>query len=246
MIGVRGLPEVQDGDDLAQLIHSAIAAQGLAIESGDVLVVTQKVVSKAEGRLQALDDMVPSAFAQEYAAAWKRDPRLVEAVLREAHRIVRMDRGLIITETRHGFVCANAGIDRSNVPGNDVVCLLPIDPDASAERIRAGIAERTGAEIAVIVSDTFGRAWREGTTDVAIGIAGMEPLLSHVGVEDPHGYLLQVSISAVADELCGSAELVMGKISGVPVALIRGFGYTPAASATARTLVRPPDTDMFR
>lgn len=245
VLGLRGMPEVRPGDDLAGHILGAAVELGLAIEPGNILVVTQKIVSKAEGRLQDLEDVVPSPFAQEYAHAWHRDARLVEVVLREARRIVRMDRGIIITETRHGFVCANAGIDRSNVPGSTIVSLLPEDPDASAERIRSAIANRTGAEIGVIISDTFGRPWREGTTNVAIGIAGMEPLLSHVGVEDPHGYRLQVSISAVADELCGAAELVMGKVSRIPVALIRGFAFTPAAT-TAASLVRGPATDMFR
>lgn len=245
IVGLRGIPEVKPGHDLAQHILNGAAHQGLSIEAGDVLVVTQKIVSKAEGRLEDLEDVVPSPFAQEYAQTWNRDARLVEVVLREARRIVRMDRGIIITETRHGFVCANAGIDRSNVPGNTVVSLLPVDPDASAERIRSAITSRTGFDVGVIISDTFGRPWREGTTDVAIGIAGMEPLLSHIGVEDPHGYLLQASISAVADELCGAAELVMGKVQGIPAALIRGFAFTPAAGG-ASSLVRAPTTDMFR
>lgn len=245
IIGLHGIPEVRARDDLAGHILTAAAEQRLAFEAGDVLVATQKIVSKAEGRLEDLEDVVPSAFAQEYARTWNRDARLVEVVLREARRIVRMDRGIIIAETSHGFVCANAGVDRSNVPGSTIVSLLPEDPDASAERIRSAIAERTGIEIGVIISDTFGRPWREGTTDVAIGIAGMEPLLSYVGVQDPHGHRLVVSISAVADELCGAAELVMGKVSGIPAALIRGFAFSPAV-ATAASLVRGAATDMFR
>lgn len=245
VVGVRGIPEVQRGDDLAGHILLGAAQQGLSIESGDVFVVTQKIVSKAEGRLQDLEDVVPSPFAEAYARAWHRDPRLVEVVLREARRIVRMDRGIIVTETRHGFVCANAGVDRSNVPGSNVVSLLPEDPDASADRIRSAIADRTGAEVGVIISDTFGRPWREGTTDVAIGIAGIEPLLSHIGLEDPHGYRIQTSVSAIADELCGAADLVMGKVKGIPAVLVRGFAFTPA-TAGARSLVRGPTTDMFR
>ncbi|MBI4213566.1 MAG: coenzyme F420-0:L-glutamate ligase [Chloroflexi bacterium] len=245
IIGLRGIPEVRSRDDLAQLILTAAEEQGLAFEPGDILVVTQKIVSKAEGRVADLEEVAPSPFAREYARVWQRDARLVELVLREARRIVRMDRGIIITETRHGFVCANAGIDRSNVPGNTIVSLLPDDPDASAERIRSAIVTASGSEIGVVISDTFGRPWREGTTDVAIGIAGLEPLHSYVGVEDPHGYELRASVSAVADELCSAAELVLGKVSGIPVALIRGFAFTPAV-ATAASLVRGPATDMFR
>jgi coenzyme F420-0:L-glutamate ligase / coenzyme F420-1:gamma-L-glutamate ligase len=245
VVGLPGIPEVRPGDDLAGLLLSAASEHGLTFETGDVLVVTQKIVSKAEGRLEDLDDVVPSVFATEYANVWKRDARLVELVLREARRIVRMDRGLIIAETKHGFVCANAGIDRSNVPGSTTVCLLPEDPDASAARLREAVAARTGAEVGVIVSDTFGRPWREGTTDIAIGVAGMDPLLSHVGMEDPHGYQLLVSISAVADELCGAAELVMGKVSGIPAARIRGFQLT-ATAGSASSLVRDAATDMFR
>ncbi len=245
IIGLRGIPEVRPGDDLAALICGAAQAQGVGIEAGDILVVTQKIVSKAEGRLEDLDDVVPSAFAEEYAGAWNRDPRLVELVLREAHRIVRMDRGIIVTETKHGWVCANAGIDRSNVPGSTIVSLLPLNPDASAQGIRGGIVARAGVEVAVIISDTFGRPWREGATDVAIGIAGMEPLLSYVGQRDPHGYELVVTISAVADELCGAAELVLGKLSALPVAVVRGYSFAAAPGSSA-PLVRPASTDMFR
>lgn len=245
VVALLGIPEIRPGDDLVGPILEAAERQDVPVAEGDALVVTQKVVSKAEGRLRDLTEVTPSPFADEYARTWNRDPRLVELVLQEAHRIVRMDRGIIITETRHGFVCANAGIDRSNVAGSSLVSLLPLDPDASAERIRAGIEARTGARVGVIISDTFGRPWREGTTDVAIGIAGMEPLLSYVGVRDPYGYELVVSISAVADELCGAAELVLGKVDGRPAALIRGFRYA-SARATASALVRGATTDMFR
>lgn len=245
VIGLQGIPEVRPGDDLAELLVAAAEDQGVGLQSGDVLVVTQKVVSKAEGRLVDLMAVVPSALAEEFARNWQKDARMVEVVFRESRRIVRMDRGIIISETHHGFVCANAGVDRSNVPGATVVSLLPEDPDASAAGIRAAIAARTGAKIGVIISDTFGRPWREGTTDVAIGVAGLEPIVSHVGVEDPHGFRLNVSVSAVADELTGAAELVMGKISGVPAALIRGFPFAPA-EGSARSLVRGAATDMFR
>jgi coenzyme F420-0:L-glutamate ligase/coenzyme F420-1:gamma-L-glutamate ligase len=245
VIGLQGVPEVKPGDDLASLLIAAAREQRLDFLHGDVLVVTQKVVSKAEGRLVDLREVVPSPFAEELARNWAKDPRLVEVVLRESRRIVRMDRGVIICETRHGFVCANAGVDQSNVPGGTVVSLLPEDPDRSAQRIREAVRERTGAEIAVIVSDTFGRPWREGNTDVAIGVAGIEPLLSYVGTEDPHGYTLRVSVSAVADELASAAELVMGKVSNIPAALVRGFPFTPS-EGSARALVRRAERDLFR
>ncbi len=245
VFGLRGIPEIQAGDDLPALLLTAVAGRGMVVAAGDVLVVTQKVVSKAEGRPVDLTTVTPSPLAEEFAQAWQKDARMVEVVLRESRRIVRMDRGVIISETRHGFVCANAGVDRSNVPGGTVVCLLPLDPDASAERIRAAVAAQTGAEIAVIVSDTFGRPWREGTTDVAIGVAGMEPVLRHVGGADPFGYRMNVSISAVADELTGAAELVLGKISGIPAALVRGFPFA-GPNGSSRPLVRPAATDMFR
>jgi coenzyme F420-0:L-glutamate ligase/coenzyme F420-1:gamma-L-glutamate ligase len=245
VIGLEGIGEVRAGDDLAALLLRAADDAGAGLQTGDVLVVTQKIVSKAEGRVVDLTTVTPSPFAEEFAAAWQKDARMVEVVLRESRRVVRMDRGIMITETKHGFVCANAGVDHSNVPGGTMVTLLPVDPDASAERIRAALAERTGAALAVIISDTFGRPWREGTTDIAIGVAGFDPLLSHVGVEDPYGYRLNVSVSAVADELTGAAELVMGKISGIPAALIRGYPVVPALGS-ARSLVRGAATDLFR
>lgn len=245
VIGVEGIPEVRPGDDLGALILDALGRQGLRLEDGDVVVVTQKVVSKAEGRIVDLTTVEPSAFARNIADRTGKDPRHVEVVLREAVRVVRMDRGIIVAETRHGFVCANAGVDASNVGPGPLVTLLPEDPDASAARIRARLVAATGADVAVIISDTFGRPWREGITNVAIGVAGMLPIRSYVGQQDPYGYPLRVSNVAVADELASAAELVTGKLRGVPVAVIKGYDY-PRGEGSARMLVRPADRDLFR
>ena len=245
IIGLIGLPEVRPGDDLAALIVEAARRQGMSLEGGDVLVVTQKVVSKAEGRLVDLREVEPSPYAWELAARMGKDARLLEVILGESRRIVRQEGSVLITETKQGFVCANAGVDASNVGGGEMVSLLPEDPDRSAEGIRAAIGEKLGVAVAVIVSDTFGRPWREGHTNVAVGLAGMSPFLDYVGQADPHGYVLRVSTMAVADELAGAAELVMGKLSRVPVAIVRGFRYE-RAEGTARELVRPPERDLFR
>ena len=242
VLPVEGIPEVRPGDDVPALISAA--ADGL-FRSGDVVVVTHKIVSKAEGRLVDLDTVEPSAFAKSFAACYEKDPRQTEVVLRESRRIVKMDRGIIISETHHGFVCANAGVDASNVPGDDTVCLLPLDPDASAQRLRDTLVSRTGAEVAVIVSDSFGRAWRQGITNVAIGVAGMEPLADYRGETDPHGYPLTASVLAVADELASTAELVMGKTAGIPVALVRGYPYSKGPG-TSRDLIMEPERDLFR
>ncbi len=243
VLPVDGIPEVQPGDDLADLISGA-AGEDL-LEAGDVVVVTHKIVSKAEGRLVNLDTVEPSAFAKNFAAQHDKDPRQVEVVLRESRRIVRMDRGIIISETHHGFVCANAGVDVSNVPGEDMVCLLPLDPDASACRLRDALSSRAGADLAVVVSDSFGRAWRQGIANVAIGVAGMEPLADYRGERDPHGYPLNASILAVADELASAAELVMGKTAGIPVAVVRGYPYK-RGHGTGRDLLMEPEKDLFR
>lgn len=244
VVGVEGLPEVRPGDDLAVLIVDAAARQGTPLQADDVLVITQKIVSKAEGRTVALAEVSPSPEAERLAAQIGKDPRLTEVILRESVRIVRWREGVIITETRHGFVCANAGIDASNV-GEGYVALLPEDPDRSAARIREGILRRTGLPVAVVISDTFGRPWREGHTNVAVGVAGMRPFVDYVGQTDPHGYELRVSTLAVADELAAAGELVMGKLSRVPVALVRGYDY-PKGEGTAREMVRPPEQDLFR
>jgi coenzyme F420-0:L-glutamate ligase/coenzyme F420-1:gamma-L-glutamate ligase len=245
VIGLVGLPEVRPGDDLPSLIIEAARAQGTAIQDGDVLVVTQKVASKAEGRLVDLKDVQPSARALEVGKATGKDARLVEVVLRESRRIVRQEGPVLITETRHGFVCANAGVDASNVGGGDLVALLPEDPDRSAEFIRQAIQEKAGASVAVIISDTFGRPWREGHTNVAVGVAGMSPLRDYVGQRDPFGFELRVSTMALADELAAAAEPVMGKLSRIPVAIVRGLAFEPGAG-TAQELIRPPERDLFR
>ena len=234
---VEGLPEIRERDDLGALI-----AGRAELQDGDVLVVAQKAVSKAEGRTVRLAEIEASAEARELAA--DHDPRQLEVILREAARLVRTRPPLVIAETRHGFVCASAGVDASNAPERDMVVLLPEDPDASAARIREGVSARTGAEVGVIVSDSFGRAWRQGTTDVAIGVAGVRPLLDLKGLRDATGYELHATVIAVADELAGAAELVMGKTAGVPAAVIRGVDVLGEGSA--RELVMPPDRDLFR
>ena len=239
MIPVRGLPEVREGDDLAALIASAAK-----LADGDIVVVAHKVVSKAEGRVVRLAEVEASAQARDLAA--DEDPRRLEVILRESARVVRARPPLVIAETRHGFVCASAGVDASNAPEAGTLVLLPVDPDASAARLRARLRELTGAEIAVIVSDSFGRAWRQGTTDVAIGCAGVEPLLDLHGERDATGYELHATVIAVADELAGAAELVRGKLNRVPAAVVRGFGFEPSDEGTARELVIPPDRDLFR
>ena len=239
MIPVPGLPEVREGDDLAALIASAAK-----LADGDIVVVAHKVVSKAEGRVVRLAEVEASAQARDLAA--DEDPRRLEVILRESARVVRTRPPLVIAETSHGFVCASAGVDSSNAPEAGTLVLLPVDPDASAARLRARLRELTGAEIAVIVSDSFGRAWRQGTTDVAIGCAGVEPLLDLHGERDATGYELHATVIAVADELAGAAELVRGKLNRVPAAVVRGFGFEPSGEGTARELVIPPDRDLFR
>ena len=242
MLGVEGFPEVRPGDDLNRMIPGEIAGE---LRAGDVLVVTHKIISKAEGRLVDLRTVEPSSLAKGYAARYGKDPRQIEVVLRESRRVVRMDRGIIISETHHGFVCANAGVDASNVPGVDTVCLLPVDPDASAARLRDALGEDPGVEVAVVISDSFGRAWRHGITDVAIGVAGMDPIADYRGKRDPHGYPMEASVLAVADEVAAAAELVMGKTDGIPLAIVRGYSYAPA-TGSAKELLMPPDRDMFR
>jgi coenzyme F420-0:L-glutamate ligase/coenzyme F420-1:gamma-L-glutamate ligase len=243
--GLEGIPEVREGDDLGRLVLDAAARQGIRFQDDDVLVVTQKVVSKAEGRMVDLATVDPSPLAVELAANWQKDARHVEVVLRESKRIVRMDHGVIICETRHGFVCANAGVDASNVPGNDRVLLLPLDPDDSARRIRKTVMAATGADVCVVISDTFGRPWRTGYTEVAIGVAGLLPILDYVGILDNHGRELRATWICVADELASAAELVTGKVNQVPVTLIRGY-LPPRGEGSAREIVRQAETDMFR
>lgn len=244
---VHGLPEIAEGDDLGRLVARACEAQATPLADGDVLVVTQKVVSKAEGRVLDLSGVEPSAQARDFAEAWDKDARAVEVVLREAVRVVRMESGVIITETRHGFVCANSGVDASNVGkgGDDYVVLLPLDPDTSARRIRDGAREAAGADVAVIVSDTFGRPWREGAVNVAIGAAGIEPLLDYRGQTDDGGRELRSTVIAVADEIASAAELAMGKLARAPAAIARGYPYRRGESGIG-PVIREPGKDLFR
>ena len=244
IFAVPGIPEVVPGADLGALIADAVARSGRAIEAGDIVVVAQKIVSKAEGAIVRLDEVTPSAMASRWAAETAKDPRVVEVILRESSRIVRMDRGILIAETRHGFVCANAGVDASNVePG--FVTVLPDDLDASAERLRAALCESQRCPVAVIVSDTFGRAWREGVVNVALGVAGLQPLLDYRGGADSFGRALTSTVIALADELAGAAEIVMRKSAGTPVAIVRGAAEW-RGDGNGRMLVRDPSRDLFR
>jgi coenzyme F420-0:L-glutamate ligase/coenzyme F420-1:gamma-L-glutamate ligase len=232
---LSNLPEVRPGDDLATLIRPAAD-----IDPSVIVAIAQKIVSKSEGAIVDLREIQPSALARSWAEEWNKDARLIELILAQSRRIVKMDRGVIIAETQHGFVCANAGVDQSNVPGDDFATVLPIDPDASARQLHASLG--CGA---VIVTDTFGRPWREGLVDVAIGVAGLDPLDDHRGRADRHGRKLASTIIAVADQLAAAAGLVMKKDAGCPVALIRGFEWQPA-EGSARTLLRKPEQDLFR
>jgi coenzyme F420-0:L-glutamate ligase / coenzyme F420-1:gamma-L-glutamate ligase len=245
LFGVVGLPEIEPGAELSTLIADAASAAGTPLLSGDVLVVGSKIVSKAEGRVVFLHDVVPSAFALQWANQWDKDARLIEVVLLESRRVVRQLGPILITETHHGFVCANSGVDQSSSGGHGRVLLLPVDSDASARAIRAALAAR-GLDIAVIISDTFGRAWREGQTDIAIGIAGMQPITSYIGQLDPHGHEFRVQALCTADELAGAAELVKGNISRIPVAVVRGVDWTPDDTATLAPFIRDSSRDLFR
>ncbi|HEY8774352.1 MAG TPA: coenzyme F420-0:L-glutamate ligase [Gaiellaceae bacterium] len=238
VIPIKGLPEIAEGDDLAALIAGAAT-----LEDGDVVCVAHKIVSKAEGRVVRLDEVLPSERAYELAGE-DGDARRVEIVLREATRVLRSRPPLVIAETRHGFVCASAGVDASNAPAAGMVVLLPEDPDASAARLRAGLEQHTGKSLGVIVTDTFGRAWRFGIANVAIGAAGIEVLRDLSGQHDPVGYELHSTVIAVADEIAAAAELVMGKTERVPVAVVRGLDA--AGEDRAADLVLPPDLDLFR
>ena len=244
IIGLEGIPLIQRGDDLGRIIVEAAESQKVGIEDNDIIVVTQKIVSKAEGRLVDLKEIEPSEFAKELADRTDRDPRHVEVILRDTSRIVKMKRGILITETKHGFVSANAGVDRSNVE-EGLVSLLPEDPDESARRIHDEIREITGKETAVIITDTWGRPWRLGQVDFAIGLAGMSPFRDYRGETDMFGYTLSVTNIAVADELASAAELVKGKLRGIPVVIIRGYDY-PKGEGSAKDMVRPIEEDLFR
>lgn len=249
---VGGLPEVSPGDDIVTMLGDAIEASTAGLMDGDIVVVTHKIVSKAEGQLIELATVTPSPFAEEWAAAWGKDPRQVEVVLSQAKKIVRMHRGLIIAETEHGFICANAGVDASNA-GEHMVVLLPKNPDATAERIRQALTARffPGAgegerPVAAIITDSFGRAWRNGIVNIAIGVAGINPFVDYRGQHDPDGYELRATVLAVADELAGAAELVMHKIHRRPVAVIRGYERQGIQEhGTGQDLVMPEERNLF-
>lgn len=240
LLPVEGFPDVAPGDDLVELLLGCPPT----FVPGDVLVVTQKVVSKAEGRLVPLESVQPSPQAAEFARAWDKDPRLTEVVLRESAEVLRMEHGMIISRTRHGLVCANAGVDMSNCDGGATACLLPLDCDASARRLFEGLASRLGFEVPVILSDSFGRPWRMGIVNVAVGVAGMDPFTDYRGGHDPHGLPLKASVMATADALASAAELVMGKVDGVPAAVVRGYAVRPGRGDAA-ALVRPAEQCLF-
>jgi coenzyme F420-0:L-glutamate ligase/coenzyme F420-1:gamma-L-glutamate ligase len=240
--------EIRRGDSLSAILLAEMQSSELGFQDGDILVVKHKVVSKAEGAVVALDDVRPSALSKAWARRHGLDARLSELALRESRRVVRRKRGVLITETKHGFVCANSGVDVSNVDGGRHAVLLPADPDRSAARIRSELKKQLQLDIAVIVSDSFGRPWREGLTEVAIGVAGMRPLVDYRGLRDPHGYSLHATIDAVADELACAAGLVCGKLAGTPACIIRGYAHSRERrrSRGALELIRPAKNDLFR
>ena len=244
VIGLIGLPEVVEGDDLSRLIVRVVGHNEIEIQGKDVFVVAQKVISKAEGRMVRLDARKVSSRARAWAETYKKDPRHVEVVLNEARRIVRMEKGVLLAETEQGYVCANAGVDASNVPAG-VVTLLPQDPDRSAAKMREALEQAFGVPLGVIVADTVGRPWREGIVNIALGVAGLSPFLDYRGQRDSFGKPLETSLIAVADELASAAELVMGKTRNIPVALVRGFHYHETEGA-GREMIRPPERDLFR
>jgi coenzyme F420-0:L-glutamate ligase / coenzyme F420-1:gamma-L-glutamate ligase len=241
--------EIRTGESLSARLLEAARSLGLRFRDGDILVVKHKIVSKAEGAMVALGGIKPSAASRVWARRFGLDARVSELALRESHRIVRRKRGVLITETKHGFVCANSGVDVSNVDGGEHAVLLPVNPDRSAARLRRGLKKKLGIEIAVIVSDSFGRPWREGLTEVAIGVAGMKPLVDYRGCRDAHGYSLHATVEAVADELACAAGLVCGKLVGTPACIIRGYSYLREGrrgNGGARGLIRPAKSDLFR
>lgn len=245
IIGLRKLPLIKEGDNVAEHIVKAAREEKVEIANGDVIVVAQKIISKAEGGVVHLKTVTPSQKAEEIAKVSGKDPRHVEVILRESAKIIRSQGAHLIVQTRHGFICANAGVDRSNVEDSDTITVLPIDGDKSAREMRRKLLDLTGANVGVIISDTFGRAWRIGQVNVAIGVDGLRPIVDYRGQKDMFGYLLNVTQMAVADELASAAELVMKKSDGVPVAIVRGCDYA-AGKGSARDLIRPEQEDLFR
>ncbi len=245
IMGLRKLPLIKEGDNVADYIINAAKEEHVEIVNGDVIVVAQKIVSKAEGGVVHLKSVTPSQKAKEIAKVSGKDPRHVELILKESAKVIRSQGAHLIVETRHGFVCANAGVDRSNVEDTDTLTILPLDGDKSAREIRRKIRDLTGADVGVIISDTFGRAWRVGQVNVAVGVDGLRPIIDYRGQKDMFGYVLNVTQMAVADELASAAELVMKKSDGVPVAIVRGCDYV-AGKGSVRDLIRPEQEDLFR
>lgn len=246
VIGITGLPIIEAGESVAELVCDASRKQGTPIRDRDIVVVTHVFVSRAEGNVVSLENVVPSEFAKKIAEQFGKDPALVEVVLRESKGISRMGNGILITETKHGFVCANSGVDRSNVPGERNVVLLPEDSDRSAQKIRQEIRKLTGCDVAVIISDTHGRPLRHGETNIAVGVAGIKPIKDRRGEKDLFGYVLRVKQTAIADELASAAELVIGQANeGVPAAIIRGYSYPESDTAKATELLRPKEKDLY-
>jgi len=246
VMGLTGLPIIKEGDNLAKMIFEAAERQGTPIQNGDIIIITHVIVSRAEGNVVNLDSVVPSDFAKNFAHQFDKDPALIEIILREAKSIVRMGDGKLITETNQGFICANSGVDQSNVFGERTVALLPKNPDRSAQEIMRNIRRLTGKDVAVIISDTHGRPLREGEINIAIGVAGINPIRDRRGEKDLFGYALRVKRTAIADELSSAAELVIGQANeGIPVAIIRGYPYPKSERAKATDLVRPREKDLF-
>jgi coenzyme F420-0:L-glutamate ligase/coenzyme F420-1:gamma-L-glutamate ligase len=245
IFGVEGLPEITDSMDLAEMIHQAAEAQGDPLADGDIVLVTSKIVSKAEGCTVDLDTIEASPFAVRWSEKWEKDPRVTEVVLRESKRVIRQIGPVLITETHHGFCCANSGVDQSSSGAHDRILTLPVDPDATCRNHRSRFAE-LGVDVAVIMTDTFGRPWREGQTDIAIGIAGMNPLYSYIGQHDPHGHEFRVQEICTADELAAAGELVKGNTSRVPVAVVRGMDWERDDTASMAPVLRDSERDLFR
>jgi coenzyme F420-0:L-glutamate ligase / coenzyme F420-1:gamma-L-glutamate ligase len=245
IISIPITADIHPGDDLAEMLLASMRCRRVRLECGDILVVKHKIVSKAEGQIVDLATIKPSAESIAWAKQYRLDARVIELALRESHSVIRRRNGVLITETRHGFLCANSGIDVSNVDGGEHAVLLPADPDRSARNLRREIQKRSGRAIPVIITDSFGRPWREGLTEFAIGIAGMKPLRDDRRKRDPHGYQLKASVEAVADELACAAGLVCGKLKRAPACIIRGFRYERAAGSI-RDLLRPAEKDLFR
>jgi coenzyme F420-0:L-glutamate ligase / coenzyme F420-1:gamma-L-glutamate ligase len=245
IIPIHYIPEIKKGDNLANLLLAALKKQKVTIDKSDIIVITQKIVSKSEGRIIDLSMVTPSQFATQIGKKYKKDPRYVELVFQESKNIVRMSRGVIIAETHHGFICANAGVDASNVGKKNSAALLPKDPDTSAKKIREDLEKDVQGNVGVIISDTWGRAWREGQVNFAIGASGLEVLTDYKGVKDANDYELKVSIIAVADELASAAELVMGKVDKIPAVIIKGYPFKRSENGS-KALLRTPKKDLFR